>query len=203
LVDDHPVFRHGLATVIASAPDLEVVGEAGNFADLRELAAQRELDVASVEVLLPSVGGIVMTRALRELQPTCRVLGLSVVEEPFAVAQMLRAGAVGFALKSESAEQILGALRHTALGERYLAPRISHEAVDHALALDPRGIDASLTKREREIFDFVIRGYTNQEIGSRLFIARRTVETHRHRIAKKLHVHTLVEMQRLAARYRA
>jgi DNA-binding NarL/FixJ family response regulator len=141
-----------------------------------------------------------VTRELHLRQPRCRVLGLSVIEEPSVIAKMLRAGACGFAFKTEPPPQILDAVRATARGARYFPPGVSPEVIDAELEAGSRGVDADLTKREREIFDLIIRGYSNAEIGSRLFIARRTVETHRHRIAKKLNARSLVEMQRLAAR---
>ena len=201
VVDDHPLFCEGLAGVIGAAPDLEVVGQAASADEARELVARLALDVAVVDVLMPSVSGIGIARELQELQPTCRVLGLSGVEEPFAIAEMLRAGAIGFAIKSQPSSEILAAIRCTAAGDRYLPPKVSRAAVEAELAGGASPSLGQLTKREREIFELMIRGYTNSEIGARLFIALRTVETHRHRIAKKVCARSIVEMQRLAARY--
>ncbi len=201
LVDDHPLFRQGLAALIGLAPDLEVVGEAGNMEDVHAVVGDTEIDVALVDVLMPSAGGIAVTRELREIKPSCQVLGLSVIEEPSIIAEMLRAGAVGFALKNESPEQILHAVRDTAAGTRYLPPRL-RDAIEQEITTGPTSNDTHLTKREREIFELLIRGYTNTEIGTRLFIARRTVETHRHRISKKLNARSVLDLQRLAARSR-
>jgi len=201
LVDDHPLFRRGIAALIGTAEDLEVVGEAGDIERVRELASQVDADVALVDVWVASTGGIDITRELVKLQPQCHVLGLSVVEEPSIIAEMLRAGALGFALKTEPPDQILEATRETAAGERYLSRRIPYEAIELELATSAEHWDQRLTKREREIFELVIQGYTNSEIGARLYIARRTVETHRYRITRKLHARTLPEMQRAAVRY--
>ncbi len=200
LVDDHPLFRQGLEALIRTAPDLEVVGEAGNLDEARELAGRVPIDVALVDVWIPS-GGSNIARELHELQPSCRILGLSVAEDPCIIAEMLRAGAIGFALKSDPPARILEAVHLTASGIQYLPERISHEQIELELAATGP-VDTHLSKREQEIFELVIRGYTNSEIGARLFIARRTVETHRYRITKKLRAHSLVEMQRLAARHR-
>jgi DNA-binding NarL/FixJ family response regulator len=201
VVDDHPLFCEGLVGVIESASDLEVVGQAGSASEARELAARVALDLAVIDILMPSTSGIGIARELHELQPTCRVLGLSAVEEPFAIAEMLRAGAIGFALKTQAAGEILEAIRCTAAGGRYMPPKVSREAIEVELAGGASPSLAHLTKREREIFELMIRGYSNSEIGSRLFIALRTVETHRHRIVKKVSVRSIIEMQRLAARY--
>ena len=199
LVDDHPLFRQGLAALLGTAIDLEVVGEAGNLDAVREVASAGEIDVALVDVWIDSVNGIAITRELQQLQPRCHVLGLSVVEEPTIIAEMLRAGAVGFALKTESPDHIIEAVRQTATGIRHLPERVSYE-VELELRMAPNNLDANLTRREREIFELVIRGYTNTEIGTQLFISRRTVETHRYRITKKLNARSIFEMQRMAAR---
>ena len=202
LVDDHPLFRQGLAALIGTTSDLEVVGEAGSLDETRSQASHLAIDVALIDVLIPPSGGIGITEQLHQLQPGCRVLGLSVVEEPCIIAEMLRAGATGYALKLEPPDQILEAVRQAAQGIRYLPSRIPREAIELELAMESNHSDPHLTRREQEIFELVIRGYTNTEIGSRLFIARRTVETHRHRISKKLNAHSVLEMQRLAARSR-
>ena len=202
LVDDHPLFRRGLGALIGAAPDLEVIGEAGTIEDVRAVAARSDIDVALVDVWMTAVGGINITRELHELKPECRILGLSVVEEPSIIAEMLRAGALGFALKIEPPDHLLDIVRQTAKGVRYLPDQVSHEKIEEELAMGTHVADARLTKREREILELLIRGYTNTEIGARLFIARRTVETHRYRITKKLNARTLCEMQRVAARYR-
>jgi len=201
LIDDHPLFREGLAGAIQAEPDLEVVGQAGSLDELRALAPQAEPDVAIVDLLMPSVSGIGVTRELYDLLPRCRVLGLSAVVDAAAIAEMLRAGASGFALKTQPAPDILDAVRRTAAGDSYLPPSVSREAVDAELAGGAPPSLAQLTKREREIFELMIRGYSNPQIASQLFISLRTVETHRHRIVKKVCARSIVEMQRLAARY--
>jgi DNA-binding NarL/FixJ family response regulator len=204
LVDDHPLFRQGVAALIRSAPQMELVGEAGSLDEVHQLVERMQVDVALVDLLISPVGGIDITRWLRESHRFCRVLGLSVVEEPCIVAEMLRAGAVGFALKNDHPNQILEAVRNTATGIRYLSPALSIEAIELELQVVPgaSSLETHLTRREREIFDLLIQGYNNTEIGTRLFIARRTVETHRHRITKKLNAHSVPELQRLAARSR-
>lgn len=201
LVDDHPLFCEGLAGAIHAQPELEIVGQAGSADEARALAARVALDLAVVDVLMPSVSGLGITRELRELQPRCRVLGLSAVEEPFAIAEMLRAGANGFALKKQSPSEILDAVRRTVAGGSYLPPTVAREAIEAELARGAPPSLAQLTRREREIFELLIRGYSNAEIASRLLIALRTVETHRHRIVKKVGARSIVEMHRLAARY--
>ena len=200
LVDDHPLFRKGLAITLAKEPDLQVTAEAGNACEA--VAAMRTLpiDVAVIDVLMPTTSGVSLAAELHELRPSCKILALSVLDEPIMIATMLRAGASGYALKTQPPNEITQAIRTVLAGVRYLPPFVSQQAV-LALAADvaERPMDR-LTRREREIFDLLIRGHSNDEIATKLFIARRTVETHRQRIMKKLATHSIVDMIRLAAR---
>src|SRR5690348_15078378 len=102
VVDDHPLFRAGLVVALRRTDDLEVVGEAGNAAEALELAKRQELDAAIVDILMPGTSGLSLTSELFELQPNCRVLGLTVIDEPGLIADMFRAHACGFALKTQT-----------------------------------------------------------------------------------------------------
>ncbi len=201
LIDDHPLFRQGLAAVLSREPNLEVAGEASNAEQALELARQTSLDVAVVDILMPSVSGISLTSELYEIQPSCRVLALSVIDEPGIIADMLRARACGYALKTQPVAQIVEAIGQVIGGLRYLPPSVSSDQVEAELAGTPTQPFARLTRREREVFELLIRGHTNDEIADRLFIARRTVETHRQRVMNKLSAHSVVQMQRIAARH--
>jgi DNA-binding NarL/FixJ family response regulator len=199
LVDDHPLFRQGLAAALRNEVDLEVVGEAGSAEQALELAKRVTLDVIVVDVLMPTMSGISLTSQLFEVQPRCRVLGLSVIDEPGLIADMLRAHACGFALKTQPPTEIIEAIRQVLGGLRYLPPGISRDAVDMELAGTRARPFLRLTRREREVFELLIRGLSNDEIAIKLLIARRTVETHRQRIMNKLSAHSVAQMQRIAA----
>jgi len=201
LVDDHPLFRQGLLVALRREEDLEVVGDVGSAAEAIELARRVPLDVAVVDILMPTVSGISLTSELFEVWPTCRVLGLSVIDDPGLVADMLRAHACGFASKTQEISEIIDAIRQVLGGLRYLPPRISRDAVEAELVATPAHPMQRLTRREREVFELLIRGHSNDEIAIKLFISRRTVETHRQRIMRKLSAHSLAQMQRVAARY--
>jgi two-component system nitrate/nitrite response regulator NarL len=201
LVDDHELFRQGLAVALRHEHELEVVGEAGNAEEAMALATRVELDLAVVDVLMPSQSGISLAADLYELQPRCRVLGLSVIDDPGLIADMLRAKACGFAVKTQPTVEIIDAIRQVLGGIRYLPPSVSHDAIDRELAGTPVYPLERLTKREREVFELLIRGRSNDEIATALFISRRTVETHRQRIMRKLSAHSVPQMQRIAARY--
>jgi DNA-binding NarL/FixJ family response regulator len=199
LVDDHPLFCQGLAVTLRSQADFEVVGEVGSAAEALALARSVVLDVVVVDLLMPTMSGISLTSQLFDIQPRCRVLGLSVVDEPGLIADMLRARAWGFALKSQPPAEIVEAVRHVLGGLRYLPPGVSRDAVDKELAGTRPNPIQRLTRRELEVFELLIRGLSNDEIAIELAIARRTVETHRQRITNKLSAHSVAQMQRIAA----
>jgi DNA-binding NarL/FixJ family response regulator len=127
-------------------------------------------------------------------------LALSVLDEPTIIAMMLRAGAAGYALKTQPPEEIIEGIRLVLGGGRYLPPSIPTDAVLSLLNERADRPLQRLTRRELEIFELLIRGHSNDEIATKLFIARRTVETHRQRIIKKLAAHSVLEMIRVAAR---
>lgn len=199
LVDDHPLFRAGLAQMLAYQPDLLVVAEVGTPADAVEIARRQPIDIAVIDVLMPTTSGVSLAAQLLEVRPTCKLLALSAIDEPAMIAAMLRSGASGYAIKTQPPNEITAAIRGVLAGEHYLPPSVSREQVMARVHGDGEPLQR-LTRREREIFDLLIRGHSNDDIGSRLFIARRTVETHRQRIMKKLATHSIVEMIRLAAR---
>jgi DNA-binding NarL/FixJ family response regulator len=199
VVDDHPLFRQGLGVALRRESDIEVVGEVGSAEEMIELANRVAIDVAVVDVLMPTTSGISLTSQLFELQPRCRVLGLSVIDEPGLIADMLRAHACGFALKTQATAEIIDAIRQVLGGLRYLPPGVSRDAIDAELADTRARPFHRLTPREREVFELVIRGLSNDEIAIKLMIARRTVETHRQRIMNKLSAHSVAQMQRIAA----
>jgi DNA-binding NarL/FixJ family response regulator len=186
--------------VLGVEPDLQVVAEASTAGEAVNLIGERFVDIAVIDVLMPTTTGISLASQLLEVRPHLKILGLSVLDEPTIIASMLRAGAAGYALKTQPPQEVTEAIRAVLGGVRYIPPHVSQPAV---LAL-VGGVGEQplqrLTRREREIFDLLIRGHSNDEIGSRLFIARRTVETHRQRIMKKLATHSILDMIRVAAR---
>jgi DNA-binding NarL/FixJ family response regulator len=201
LIDDHPLFRRGLAAVLTQVTTISVVGEASNAEEALELFRTTPLDLAVVDILMPTVSGISLAAEIYELQPACRILGLSVIDEPGIVADMLRARASGYALKTQPVGEIIDAILHVLGGVRYLPPTCHERPETVRVAGDDGQPHARLTKREREVFELLIRGHNNDDIAERLAIAQRTVETHRQRIVNKLSPHSVVQIQRLAARH--
>lgn len=201
LVDDHPLFRTGLAYALTRQEEFVVVGEAGTAGEALSSIDELHPDVAIVDVLLPSVSGVSLVGELTTRYPRLRTLALSVIDEPGLIADMLRAGASGFAVKTQPPEEIVDAIHTIMGGMRYLPPSVTRTAIDSELASPDVADVGRLTPREREIFELLIRGHSNDEIATRLFIARRTVETHRQHIVKKLSARSIPEMMRIAAKH--
>jgi len=201
LVDDHPVFRLGLAMLFDREPGVELVGEAAGTSDALQLAAEIAIDVALIDVVLPGEDGIELAAQLHALQPECKIMGLSMIDEPTKIAEMLHAGASGYMLKTQPIAELVAAIFTVRDGRRYLPPRISSDRIDYLLAR-PESPFARLTAREREVAVHLVRGNSNLDIANVLLISERTVETHRQRILKKLGAHSIVEVIGVAVRHR-
>lgn len=201
LVEDHAVFRTALRELFGTRdPSFEVVAEAATAQDAWRAAEQHRPDVTIMDLFLRGESGVSATRELCRRQRGARVLILTAVDNPCFVREAFAAGARGYALKEQTADEIVAAVRVVAGGLRYLPPRFDPEllgSVRNETHAD--GLFGQLSAREREIFDLVVAGHGNQRIASELFISIKTVETHRARINRKLGVHSGVELVRFAA----
>ncbi len=206
LVDDHRLFREGMRALLSTQPDFQLVGEASQAQDAYALIDHSQPDVLLLDVSLPLANGVSVAREVLRRQPHQRILALSMFVDEEHVAQALEVGVLGYASKDLSAPELFSAIRSVANGQAYLAPGISRVVLDEYMRMrrTGRGPDTplrGLTQREREIFDLAVRGLSNQNIASQLCISKRTVETHRGRIMRKLHVHSATDLVRLAARH--
>lgn len=200
LIDDHPIYRAGVRAVL-SKEDVRIVAEAADAQEGYKAVDATRPDMVLVDVALPGPDGITAARELLKRDPRRRVLMVSMRVEESAVADALAAGALGYFGKDQPVEELLQAVRTVAEGRRYLPPQVSQDAVQACLRRGRNGPLGILSSREREVFDLLVRGFTNEEVANHLAISRRTVETHRSRILKKLNVHSAVELTRLAARH--
>jgi two-component system, NarL family, response regulator NreC len=203
LVDDHAIFRDALACLLVNEdPSLTIVGGAATARDAVKAVIKLEPVIVLLDLMLEGTSGIATLRELRRLDVRCRILILTAVVEPAFAVDAFSAGADGFALKEQPIEELLVAIGRVANGTPYVAPRME-QAVrrngDPLARSAAGGVIASLSVREREVFQLVVAGYTNLRISGELFISVKTVETHRTRINKKLRVHSTVELVRLAA----
>jgi len=201
LVDDDALVRAGLRTILSSADDLDVVGEAAN--GVRAIAAVRELrpDVVLMDIRMPEMDGIAATAALRRLDAPPQVIVLTTFQADEQVMSALRAGAGGFLLKDTPPAEIVTAIRLVASGEAMLSPSVTRTLLAHvgdAQASDRRRAAAerlaSLTDREREVAIAVGTGASNAEVAASLFMGEATVKAHVSRLFTKLDVANRVQI---------
>jgi DNA-binding NarL/FixJ family response regulator len=201
LVDDHQLFLDGLRAVLATQMDLKVVASTcqprGAVAAIRD----SKPDVVVLDLMMPGLSGISIVRELLREAPDRRVLALSMIADEPSVAEALDAGVRGYACKSQSASEVVEAIRDVALGHTYLAPQLAGTVLlSQPGKRRPRPLD-KLTAREREVFDLTVAGRSTREVATELTISPRTVETHRARILRKLEAHSALDLVRMAANW--
>ena len=187
LLDDHEIVRRGVAELLNSVPDLEVVGEAGTVADaLRRLPAARP-DVAILDARLPDGSGIEVCRIIREEQPSVRCLILTSYDDDEAIFAAVLAGAAGYVLKQIRGSNLVDAVRQVAAGQSLLDPSVTArvlQRIREGKQEDARL--ASLNTQERKILILIAEGLTNRQIGERLFLAEKTVKNNVSSLLAKL-----------------
>lgn len=190
LVDDHAVVRAGLKAVLGAAPDVEVVGEASDGVLALDMVTRVSPDVVVMDLTMDQMDGIDATRALLERDDPPRVLVLTMHAEEEYLIPVLEAGAAGYLMKSAADRQLLDAVRTVARGDMYVSPNAAR-----VLARGVRQKDENselrmrfekLTEREQAVLRLVAAGYSAPEIGERLFISPKTVDTYKQRVNEKL-----------------
>ncbi|MBX9245726.1 response regulator transcription factor [Actinotalea ferrariae] len=190
VVDDHPVFRIGLAALLDSLDGIDVVAQASGAEDARALLAGTTVDVVVMDLDLGDGSGVDVTRDLVRARPGVGVLVVSMHEDDDAVVAAIRAGARGYLVKSASPAQVERAVRAVADGEMILAPAVAQRAMAYVLGgrAGARVPFPTLTDREREVLDLVAAGLDNQVIGRRLALSPKTVRNHLANVLTKLGV---------------
>jgi two-component system, NarL family, response regulator NreC len=190
LVDDHAVVRAGLKAVLGSAKDIQVIGEGSNGKEAISLAQRLDPDVIVMDLSMGEMDGATATKELAALKARAKVLILTMHAEDSYLVPLLEAGASGYLVKSAADRELIDAVRAVAHGDVYMQPsaaralaqRIQRKA-EHA---DERTKYEKLTEREQNVLRFVARGYSAPEIGEKLFISPKTVDTYKQRINEKL-----------------
>ena len=195
LVDDEPLLRHGLRMILEGAPGISVIGEAGNGKEGVELILAEEPDVVLMDIRMPVMDGIEATAQLHSLAGArdIPVMMLTAFDTDEFILHALRAGAVGFLLKTTAPEALVASVRAAAQGQQQLSPKVLENLVGLAATptppeqemIQPSGL-AELSERENEIAQLVAQGLSNAEIAEQLFISLTTVKTHMKHILAKI-----------------
>jgi DNA-binding NarL/FixJ family response regulator len=203
LADDHPIVLSGLRNLIEAEADLELVGEASSGLAALKLIQEKLPDIAVVDITMPELNGILIARRLADECPTVRVLMLTLHEDRSYVKQALGAGVRGYVLKRSAAENLVQAIRAVLVGGLYVDPSIATRMFESKPSHPGRSPTSAnmpnLTAREAEVLKFSALGFTNKEIGGRLDVSTKTVETHKARATEKLKLKTRAELVRYAS----
>jgi DNA-binding NarL/FixJ family response regulator len=190
LVDDHAVVRAGLKAVLGGARDIEVVGEASNGREAVALAERLKPDVAIMDLSMPEMDGREATQEIMKKELPTRVLVLTMHAEEEYLMSALQAGVAGYLVKSAADKELVIAVRAIAHGDVYMGPAAGRVLAKSFTAKDPARTEREryerLTERERDVLRLVAEGYSAPEIGEKLFISPKTVDTYKQRIHEKM-----------------
>jgi DNA-binding NarL/FixJ family response regulator len=204
LADDHPVVRRGLRVLLEAEPDIRVAGEAGDGLETLKAVETLQPHILILDLMMPGVGGLEVTRQVAQRSPTTRVIVLSMYASEAYVLEALRNGAKGYVVKDALAGELVRAVREVVAGHRYLGSPLSERAITaylertKSIGEDPL---AELTTRERETLHLAAEGRSCVEIAACLGISPRTAETHRAHLMQKLGLRNQTEVVRFAIRH--
>ncbi|MBW3664594.1 MAG: response regulator transcription factor [Actinobacteria bacterium] len=188
VIDDHPIVREGLVTVLSDEPDFEIVGEHDTAEHAMSALAVEKPDVVVIDYRLPGISGIDACRSFRERDGRCRVVVLTSFPRDATVTEAFTAGAHGFLVKESEPAVMREAVRCVAAGGTFIDPKIAGRLVSHAMAGRRTRGPFGLSSQERRVLEYLPSGATNAQIGLQLGIAEETVKSHLRKALRKLEV---------------
>jgi two-component system, NarL family, response regulator NreC len=203
VAEDHQLVRQGIMLMLRKEEDFAVIGEAGDGLEAIEVVKAKRPQILLLDLMIPRLHGLEVTRQVRRNYPETKVVILSMHKEECYVAEALRNGASGYVLKDSTGTDLVEAIRKVKLGRRYLSPSLAEIAITllEQKPLDPaHDVYDSLSTRERLVLELAAQGMSSPDMADRLFISRRTVETHRANLMRKLDLHSQTDLVRFAIR---
>jgi two-component system response regulator NreC len=203
IADDHAIVRAGLRALIKGDASLELVGEASGGREALQLAATLRPDILVLDLSMPDLDGIQVTRQIRSSQPDARVLILTVHEDETLAREALRAGAAGYIIKQAAEAELISAIHTVQIGDVYVPPKMLRALLvepQNAAAPGPRP-EELLTPRELDVLNLIVRGYTNRQVADELMLSVRTVEGYRANLTEKLDLHNRADLVRYARQH--
>lgn len=206
IIDDHPLFREGLKSIIGRSSKYEVAGEAGDSQEALKVLKKLKPDLALVDLSLPDGSGIELIQNILKINPGLRIIVVSMHSKIEYIVSAFQAGASGFVAKESAAERLVQAMETVFKGDYFMDTAISREVVKNLIGSQAREakfndeVYSALTPREQEIMVLVAEGRSSGAIADKLHISPKTVENHRSSIMSKLGLHSTIELVRYAAK---
>ena len=199
IADDHGIVRSGVRLLLEQEAGIEVIGEASDGVEARDMAIKERPDLAILDVKMPRLTGLQATREIREQAPDVNVLILSMHDDERYLFEALKAGASGYVLKHQADSELIDAVHAVGRGEPFLTPEAQRALIKDVLGRGSERTD-DLTPREEEVVKLAAEAHTNREIGELLHLSEKTVENHRSNAMKKLGMRDRTELVRYAIR---
>ena len=201
IADDHAIVRTGLRTLLKAEPTMELVGEATGGYEALEMVEKTRPDILLLDLSMPDLDGISVTRETKRRFPDVRIMILTVHEDQAMLREAIRAGASGYVLKQAAESELISAINVLMRGDMYVDPAMMRDLLREAVDRPPKssnGAEEPLTPRETEVLKYLVSGYTNRQIGEELNISVRTVEGHRANLSAKLGIQSRADFVRYA-----
>ncbi len=204
LADDHKIFREGIISLLKTEKEIEIVAEANNGNEVLEILKTTPVDVVLLDINMPKMSGIETATLITKHFPSTRILVFSSYDEDLYILKMIQIGVAGYVLKTSGTTELIMALKAVSMGDSYYCKEVSSKIRQQFSRKKLKGVnnEIPLTERELEIMKLVAKGLTNAQIGERLFISPRTVDTHRRNLLQKLNLHSAVELTRYAIEHK-
>lgn len=203
LADDHVLIRHGIKNLLTGHDDLEVVGEVSNGEELIVLLEGTPVDFIILDISMPNIGGIEALTLIRDRYPAVKILIFTMHKSKQYFYHAMMAGADGYLVKDDSEEDLLAAIRKIQSGRSYVSPFLAEDLTDDMISFfrkEKKNLFQELTRREREILQLVVDGYTSKQMADKLGLSPRTVDHHRSNLLRKFGMNNSVDLVNFAVR---